>query len=140
MSTTPPKIAQVGTVKRRLMTKLTEKEREDRGILLAVQNLDIANLEEKMKSVAKDYKDQIGGLQASARFNASVVSKGEEMRDVECTVYYGQPDKKHKKIVRNDTNEVVCIEEMSPSDMQPKLIVTESEPDEEEAAKEGGEA
>lgn len=140
MSTTP-KIAQVGKCKRRLMTKLTEKEREDRGIELAVQNLDIATLEEQVKSIAKDYKDRIGGLQAAARMNASVVSKGEEMRDIECTIYYGEPDKKHKKIVRNDTFEVVCIEEMSPSDMQPKLIITEPETDEEnEEPAEGGEA
>ena len=54
MSNTP-KIALAGKCKRRLMTKLTEKEREERGILLATPQLDIIKLEDEAKNKANDY-------------------------------------------------------------------------------------
>jgi hypothetical protein len=124
MSTTP-KIALAGKCTRRLMTKLSEKEREERGINLAVTQIDMLRLEEEAKTVAADFKDRIGGLKARSREESVVVSRGEEYRDVECEIKYGVPSKTHKTIVRKDTGETVAVEPMSPNEFQPKLITVE---------------
>lgn len=131
MSNTP-KIALAGKCKRRLMTKLTEKEREERGILLATTQLDIIKLEDEAKNKANDYKERIGGLKARSRSESIVVSRGEELRDVDCSVKYGVPSKTHKTIIRDDTNEIVEVDPMSPTELQPRLITVEGEKEEEE--------
>lgn len=131
MSTTP-KIALAGKCNRRLMTKLTDKEREDRGIELATIQLDILRLEEEAKNKANDYKERIGGLKARSRSESVVVSRGEELREVECDILYGVPSKTHKTIIRKDTGETVDVEPMSPSELQPKLITVEGGKEEED--------
>ena len=114
------------------MTKLTEKEREERGILLATTQLDIIKLEDEAKNKANDYKERIGGLKARSRSESIVVSRGEELRDVDCSVKYGVPSKTHKTIIRDDTNEIVEVDPMSPTELQPRLITVEGEKEEEE--------
>ena len=131
MSTTP-EIALAGKCNRRLMTKLTDKEREDRGIELATIQLDILRLEEEAKNKANDYKERIGGLKARSRAESVIVSRGEEHREVECDILYGVPSKTHKTIIRKDTGETVDVEPMSPSELQPKLITVEGGKEEEE--------
>lgn len=131
MSTTP-KIALAGKCKRRLMTKLTEKEREERGIKLAVTQIDILRLEEEAKTIAADFKDRIGGLKARSREESVIVSRGEEYREVDCEIKYGVPSKTHKTIIRTDNGEIVDVEPMSPSELQPKLITIEGGKEEEE--------
>lgn len=131
MSTTP-KIALAGKCKRRLMTKLTEKEREERGIKLAVTQIDILRLEEEAKTIAADFKDRIGGLKARSREESVIVSRGEEYREVDCEIKYGVPSKTHKTIIRTDNGEIVDVEPMSPSELQPKLITIEGGKEEED--------
>ena len=131
MSTTP-KIALAGKCKRRLMTKLTEKEREERGIKLAVTQIDILRLEEEAKTIAADFKDRIGGLKARSREESVIVSRGEEYREIDCEIKYGVPSKTHKTIIRTDNGEIVDVEPMSPSELQPKLITIEGGKEEEE--------
>lgn len=114
------------------MTRLTEKEREERGISLATTQLDIINLEEEAKALANDYKERIGGLKARSRAESVIVSRGEEHREVECEIKYGVPNKTHKTIIRNDTGETVAVEPMSPNELQPQLITVEGGKEEED--------
>lgn len=114
------------------MTKLTEKEREERGIKLAVTQIDILRLEEEAKTIAADFKDRIGGLKARSREESVIVSRGEEYREVDCEIKYGVPSKTHKTIIRTDNGEIVDVEPMSPSELQPKLITIEGGKEEEE--------
>lgn len=104
------------------MTKLTDEERKTKGIELATMNNDMMSLDEQAKATANDFKERIGGFAANVRVLSHIVSRGEEIRDVECTVRFGVPDKKHKTIVRDDTGETVAVEEMNEFDLQPELL------------------
>jgi hypothetical protein len=115
------------TIKQTLTCDLTDKERREYGINLATTLADYEALETEKKQNADHYKDRLAGLQAHADELARKVRDGKEWRDVECRVYYGQPDKEHKQTVRLDTMEVVKTERMTEVDLQLVMPLEEEE-------------
>lgn len=121
------------TTKQTLTCELTDKERREYGISLATTLADYEALETEKKQNADHYKDRLAGLQARADELARKVRDGKEWRDVECRVYFGQPDREHKQTVRLDTMEVVKTERMTEVDLQ-LVMPLEGEEEEQDAA------
>lgn len=112
-------------IKQTLICDLTDKERQDYGLPLATALGDREDIETEKKKHADHFKDRIAGLQAKADELSRKVRDGKEWRDVDCRVFYGQPDKQHKQTIRLDTGEVVKTDRMTDSDLQ--LVMPEME-------------
>lgn len=146
------------TIKKSLLCVLTDDERRTYGIKLATSLEDIETVQADKKRQTDHFKDRIAGLQANADQLRRNVSTGQEWRDLECTVIFGQPTPNQKQTIRPDTGEVVETTWITESEKQRELpllvenvdgcecdsdddvIDVESEPVEQEAAKIVGEA
>jgi hypothetical protein len=125
------------TIKKSLLCSLTDEERRTCGITLATTLEDITRIEAEKKAQSDHYKNRIAGLQAAADQLTHKVSTGQEWREIECKVVFGQPTPHHKQIVRIDTGEVVGTEMMSAFDQQrelPLVIEGDDEGDDEDTA------
>lgn len=109
------------TTKKSLLCTLTDEERRTCGIALATTLEDITRIEAEKKAQSDHYKNRVAGLQAAADQLTHKVSTGQEWREIECKVVFGQPTPHHKQIVRIDTGEVVGTEIMSAFDQQREL-------------------
>ncbi|MCW1921296.1 hypothetical protein OKA05_01955 [Luteolibacter arcticus] len=116
-------------LKKSLICALTDDERRRYGIDLATTLEDMEAVEAEKKKNADHFKDRIAGLQAAADTLRLKVSSGQEWREVECTVVFGQPTPDRKQTIRNDTGEVVATEWMSEFDKQGMLPLDETADD-----------
>ncbi|NQX02772.1 hypothetical protein HQ447_19095 [bacterium] len=115
------------TIKTTLICDLTDKERREYGISLATTLGDMEDVEGQKKKEMDHYKDRLSGMQARADELSRKVRDGKEWRDVECRVYYGQPDKEHKQTIRMDTGETVKTERMTETDLQLVMPLDETQ-------------
>lgn len=96
-------------VTRKLFCKLTEQEYRLKSENLAQLLKNKSDLEISKAETAKSYKEQIDSVQHEINKQIPIVESGEEERDVECLIFYNDPEKGKKRIVRNDTNKEVAI-------------------------------
>ena len=106
--------------KRRLPTKLTSAEVIDRGHKIGDLFVDLAKLEAEKKEEADRFKAKIGAVEEKQRDLAEQLRVGEEEREVECEIRYGQPTKDKKQLWRLDGKKPVLVEtsEMTDGDRQ----------------------
>lgn len=124
MSTKKTKI-ETKKIKRFLRVNLTKDELLDAGKNQADKLQELGRLENDQKRVAMDFKAKISALEADTHSLSNKISTGYEFRDVTCTAFLGDPKPEKKRIVRDDTNEQVGIEDMSAEEMQRELINSE---------------
>jgi hypothetical protein len=126
------------TIKKSLLCSLSDDERRTYGIKLATTLEDIETVEADKKRQTDHFKDRIAGLQANADQLRHKVSTGQEWRDIECTVIFGQPTPDRKQIIRPDTGEVVETTWMTESEKQRELPLVIEGDDEDTAGDDDG--
>lgn len=123
---------------RHLAVKLTDAEL----IELGKESGELAATVKKLESEKKDYVDQmknrVAGAQGRIDDIAAMQRTGEQVRLVDCEWRFGMPDKKHKSLVRLDTDEVEEVAEMSEADLQTWLGGDRSLARPKEGSSEGG--
>jgi hypothetical protein len=105
-------------VVRELQYHYTEREHLAQGQLLSEKLREREHLESQLAQIKTDFKGRIEAIAAAANVHAENVGSGYEYRSTECTAYFDVPRKGMKTIVRNDTGQVACEENMTPADRQ----------------------
>lgn len=100
-------------IKKTLECRLTREELEKKSHLLAKQSIEAENLELQRKSVLSDFKAKSDLLKKEISILSGEIASKSEYREVECEVFYNEPKKEEKTIIRMDTGEVEAIEIMS---------------------------
>lgn len=101
-----------------LPVKLTETEMLEKGANAASAQIKINDLTERKKAIVAEYKERIEGWVRARNEAFTLIQSGEEIRHVECVVFYNRPENKMKTTVRIDTEEVVKVEAMDAFDFQ----------------------
>ncbi|MEI8290261.1 MAG: hypothetical protein WCH99_12390 [Verrucomicrobiota bacterium] len=114
------------TSRRWLLVTLTKEELLAAGKLQADKSLELAVIEGDRKRVADDFKAKTSAIEADLASLAGKISTGYEFRYVNCTEYLGEPAPDKKRVVRQDTLEVVGEEDMTQAEMQRELVGTEA--------------
>jgi hypothetical protein len=79
---------------------------------------ELETLTDRKKQVMSDFTAKINASNADIFKTARLLSNGYEYRDVKCTVVLDEPRKGMKRIVRQDTGEVVSEDAMTSTEMQ----------------------
>lgn len=101
---------------RYLRCNLTENEVLEISRDCAQKVAERDRLEADKKRVTKDFDAQITACEAVISSASEKVRSGYEMRSVRCTVFFDQPVRGRKTIVRNDTDAVVETLDMTEAD------------------------
>lgn len=104
-----------------LPCKLDQDELQERGRSLAAAHTKLKILEQKKKEFNDQIKSQAAGCEADIELLSQQISTGIEHRDVPCFWRMDDPRPGDKTLVREDTFEVVRIEEMNTDDMQSEM-------------------
>lgn len=107
---------------------LTRDELLAAGKRQAEKAIELVQIEAERKRSADQFKAMSSAAEAELSSLAAKVSTGCEFRSVECTAVLGEPDAAHKTLVRDDTNEVVGVEEMTVDDRQTELLPAPTAP------------
>ena len=110
---------------RKLQVKLTEAGLLEVGEQLAKaeQALDVV-LEDKKEANA-EFTETINDFKKQIKEFSEKITTGEEERSVECTVHI-YPQSNRKEVQRNDTEEVIAKEDLTPDDLQGELNFAET--------------
>ena len=104
-----------------LKCEFTHDEIHQKGIELARISSERQTIENERKAVAADFKAKIDTKDAEIAILGSHINNGYEYRNVVCTAIFNQPNTGKKTIMRNDTQEVVRIEDMTANEMQAEI-------------------
>lgn len=104
-----------------LPCRLTSDEENAKGKELAALHTKLQVLEQRKKAFNDDIKSQIAGAEANISTLSQQIGTGIEHRDVNCFWRYDQPQPGDKTLVREDTMEIVRIDEMTDDDKQAEL-------------------
>lgn len=107
---------------KRLRVVLSTEELLVAGKTAADKVRELADLDDDLARVRSDLKARIDAARAELSLASARVSTGYEYRSVACTVFLSDPIVGKKRIVRDDTNEQVGIEDMSPDEMQREFV------------------
>ncbi len=118
--------AETKTSRRWLRVTLSQDELLAAGKLQADKSLELGVIEGDRKRIADDFKAKTSALEAELGSLAGKISTGYEFRYVGCTEYLGEPAADQKRVIRNDTGEVVGVEPMTEAEMQRELIAGET--------------
>jgi hypothetical protein len=83
---------------------------------LASKNKEIATLKKQKTSAVSQYTAKINEAEASCNDLSNKVADGYEHREVDCDVFFNQPDQGKKTIIRKDSNTLVGVEGMTKHD------------------------
>jgi hypothetical protein len=108
--------------KRHLRCKFNSEELLVIGTELAESNNSLSALEEDKARVVSDYAARIKSAEATVSIAAHKISSGYEFRDVPVTIRMHEPESGKKTVFRDDSNEMVAVEEMTQEELQPELI------------------
>jgi len=108
--------------RRTLRVTLTEAELLAAGKSQADKLNELGAIENDRKRIADEFKAKASALEAQVADLANKISSGYEFRSVGCTEYLGEPEPTQKRVVRDDTGEVVGIEEMNSAELQRELL------------------
>lgn len=104
--------------KRFLRCTLSQDELLAAGKLQADKHGELCRTEADKKRIVADIGAKIAALEAELGSLAGKITSGYEFRDVTCTVHLGTPKPEQKTIYRDDTGELVGVEDMNPAEMQ----------------------
>ena len=105
-------------IKKYLRVEFTDEDRNRYAQDLAKACHDKSSAEEEKKAITSDFKAKIDNIQSEISKLSIKISQGWEMRNVECFVYFNQPEVGLKRIVRSDTDEQISVEPMESSESQ----------------------
>lgn len=107
---------------RHLRCKFNNEELLVIGRELAENNNALSALEDDKARVVSDFAAKIKASEAKISIASSKIQTGYEFRDVRITIMLNAPTIGQKTIHRDDLNELVVVEEMTPDELQPELI------------------
>jgi hypothetical protein len=101
---------------------LTQEERNDHSHTLAQSIQELAQLEDRKKSLVKQLDAEIAEKKAVINRESSIVKDGKEYREVLCLWHLDTPKKGKKSLIRTDSafagSSVVQVWDMSGEDTQ----------------------
>jgi hypothetical protein len=100
---------------------LTSDEEKAKGRELAALHTRLQVLESQKKAFNDEIKSKVAGTEANISTISQQISTGIEHRDVNCFWQYDRPTLGDKTLIREDTMEIVRIEEMTDDDKQAEL-------------------
>lgn len=115
-------------VKRELICQLTVDEWMQRATNLARANKQKEKLQAEASTIAKDFKDRIGGVSGQAKKLMSAVLTRAETRTIDC-VWRQDFSAKQKFLVRSDTGDVIETQTMSAADLQTEMPISHESDD-----------
>jgi hypothetical protein len=118
---------QTGHLERKLFCTLTDEEVQSRGSMLCETIWKIDETNSARSEAMKQYKERLVGLNESQRKLAHVIRERSEERIISCFAQYHTPSEGTKRIVREDTGEVVAEEPMTDAEKQLNLFASESD-------------
>lgn len=92
--------------RRTLRYNFSASETHELAQQLARETTKIQSIEEEKSSQAAHYASLLKEKKATQNKLSTLITNGYEMRDIDCEVYYNQPEAGKKTIIRTDTNEV----------------------------------
>jgi len=104
-----------------LKYEFTHDEIHQKGIELARLSTESQSIENERKAVAAEFKAKLDTKDAEIAVIGNHINNGYEYRYIQCTIILNQPNTGKKTVTRNDTGEVVKIEDMTPDEMQSEL-------------------
>lgn len=104
-----------------LRCTFTEPELLKLGKSLGDRTLELAALENDKKRVVKDFDAKISSVEADISVLTNQVTSGYEFRMVTCTEILGKPEAGRKSVIRDDTNEMIGIYDMTQEELQRTL-------------------
>lgn len=99
-----------------LFCELSDEEKSESAHSLAEKVREYNELEDEAKGVASEYRDRLKAMDTVIRQTAKIVETGQEERPVIVQLDYHQPEQGKKTYIRQDTFEIVKVEDMNPYD------------------------
>lgn len=109
--------------KRNLRCELTDAELLASGKELAEKTSALRVLADDAKRSAADFKAKVTAAESEISVLSNRVNTGYEFRIVTCTERFDTPRVGKKKITRDDTKELIGVEDMTQSEMQRELNI-----------------
>lgn len=109
----PKKPKQFIKERRTLRYDFTAAEVHDLALQLAGDNSKLSAIEEEKSQQAAHYGAVIKEIKARLNKISILITNGYDMRDVECEIYYNQPEPGKKTIIRTDTGKA-DVQRMEP--------------------------
>lgn len=103
-------------IERMLPCQLSEAELQEVAKDLAKNVSEYNALEEEKKQVTRDYTERLQMIDTIQRNLAKIVDAGTEERQVMCEWDYHSPERNQKRLIRQDTFEVVEVLPMNDRD------------------------
>lgn len=110
--------------KRYLRCNFTDPEKLEIAKRMAEAKNRLDALEGDKKRVVKDFDAKIATEESNLSVESSKINSGYEFRNVECTEHFDQPKAGKKRVIREDTQDEVGVEDMTDDDKQRELIET----------------
>lgn len=114
-------------IERDLPCELTDEERAEIANNLALNVAEYNEVEEEKKSVTQNYNERLKLLRTLQTKMAKEVETGLEDRPVVCEWDYHSPERGQKRLIRQDTFEVVEVQRMNDYDEEAYLAETQPE-------------
>jgi hypothetical protein len=105
--------------KRHLRVNLDNAELLAAGKSNADKTIELNTLNNDEKRIKDDFKAKKSALEAEIQSLSNKISTGYEYRNVTVTVFLADPAPDKKRIIRDDTGELVAIEDMTSADATP---------------------
>ncbi len=109
-------------VKEYLQYNFTEDEIKEMSNELAYKTKELEQLENAKKSLVAEFNSKIQSSKTTISNLANNISNGFDYREIECTVFYNEPQSGLKQIVRNDDGTIVRTENMTEDEMQEEMF------------------
>lgn len=113
---------------RQLRHIFTEKETIEIAKKMAEASRDLNQAEEEKKAVTSTLKAKVDGIQARVNEHAGKINSGFEYRTTPITTKFHTPKTGQKQTIRDDTGEIIEIDQMSMAEMQDELPLGSVEP------------
>lgn len=115
----------VTTIRESLKCILTQKELAEGGQSAGLLQQKLSAEQETLKEVTTQIKARIAACEAELKAMGNRLANGYEFRQIECKVYFHDPEKGHKRVVRTDDWQTIRIEKMDAREMQQNLFEEE---------------
>ena len=101
---------------------LTDDESNTKGKSLAMMHTKLEVLEQQKKSFNDEIKSKVASVEAEIAILSQQIGSGIEHRDVPCHWRFDSPQPGDKTLIREDTGEIVRVEEMTDDDKQAEMF------------------
>ncbi len=105
-----------------LTCELSEQELNEKGQLMSAAMLEYDTVEDQKKEATKVFSEQLKEVRGRMRQLSRVIRDKSEERSVECIVRFHNPEPGMKRIIREDTGEIVRDEQMTMAERQNNLF------------------